>query len=91
MFTVFPQIIAFSQLIAYLSNRPLEEIFKIMTSLDYPNPPPPPTTTFDMIASFYPAELISDDSSSDTEDILTYKKINQGTKFGTLKEPMFIV
>ena len=69
MFTVFPQIIAFSQLIAYLSNRPLEEIFKIMTSLDYP---PPPTTTFDMIASFYPAELISDDSSSDTEDILTY-------------------
>ena len=71
MFTVFPQIIAFSQLIAYLSNRPLEEIFKIMTSLDYP-PPPPTTTTFDMIASFYPAELISDDSSSDTEDILTY-------------------
>ena len=70
MFTVFPQIIAFSQLIAYLSSRPLEEIFKIMTSLDYP--PPPPTTTFDMIASFYPAELISDDSSSDTEDILTY-------------------
>ena len=70
MFTVFPQIIAFSQLIAYLSNRPLEEIFKIMTSLDYP--PPPTTTTFDMIASFYPAELISDDSSSDTEDILTY-------------------
>ena len=68
MFTVFPQIIAFSQLIAYLSNRPLEEIFKIMTSLDYP----PPPTTFDMIASFYPAELISDDSSSDTEDILTY-------------------
>ena len=71
MFTVFPQIIAFSQLIAYLSNRPLEEIFKIMTSLDYPLPPPP-TTTFDMIASFYPAELISDDSSSDTKDILTY-------------------
>ena len=32
------------------------------------------------------AELISDDSSSDVEDI--DMKIDQGTKFGTLKRPI---
>jgi len=34
------------------------------------------------------AKLISDDSSSDAEDILTLT-INQATKFGTLKKPVF--
>ena len=34
------------------------------------------------------AKLISDDSSSDAEDILTLT-INQVTKFGTLKKPVF--
>ena len=46
---------------------PLEEIFKIIPPLINH-----PTTTFAMIAFFYPVELISDDSSSDTEDVLTY-------------------
>ena len=34
-----------------------------------------------------PAKLISDDSSSDAEDIGI--EFNQGNKFGTLKKPMF--
>ena len=34
------------------------------------------------------AKLISDDSSSDAEDILILT-INQATKFGTLKKPLF--
>ena len=34
------------------------------------------------------AKLISDDSSSDAEDILTLT-INQATKFGKLKKPVF--
>ena len=34
------------------------------------------------------AKLISDDSSSDAEDILTLTT-NQATKFGTLKRPVF--
>ena len=34
------------------------------------------------------AKLISDDSSSDAEDILTLTT-NQATKFGTLKKPVF--
>ena len=36
------------------------------------------------------AKLINDDSSSDAEDILTLTlTINQATKFGTLKKPVF--
>ena len=49
---------------------------------------PPPPTPFAIVSvkwSLNPAKLISDDSSSDNEDI----DFNQGTKLGTLKKSIF--
>ena len=47
--------------------------------------PPPPTPFAIVSVSLNPAKLISDDSSSDNEDI----DFNQGTKLGTLKKSIF--
>ena len=40
-----------------------------------------------MIGFFYPVELISDDSSSDTEDIVTYQKLIKEPNLEHLKSP----
>ena len=88
MFTVFPQIIAFSQLIAYLSNRPPGRNIQ-NNDLPWLIPPPPHHFCHDCFLL-----------SSGTDQwwfklwhwgYLDILKINQGTKFRTLKEPMFIV